>query len=255
MLLSRALIQLSYTLEDSDRYRRTKVFFYDLLENPRARIRTYFDVFMILLVVSTVWLLIYEVRNDLGLFDDVFEGVAVTIFILEYLLRFWIFNDSHQIILKHYERAEFINERFRVWPALREIFLKKIEYVTSPLAIIDLLAIIPSYRPLRFLRIFLLFRLFKLFRYTRSISEFVKVLSEKRIGDINFRERKLIPFGVVRKETLEQASPFYRYDLHGSNFYFNPNPNFVLQAGDFLVMFGHEFSVIHFRDCLERGSL
>jgi voltage-gated potassium channel len=52
--------------------------------------------------------------------------------------------------------------------------------MTSPLAIIDLLAIIPSYRPLRFLRIFLLFRLFKLFRYTRSVNEFVKVLSEKR---------------------------------------------------------------------------
>ena len=52
--------------------------------------------------------------------------------------------------------------------------------MTTPLAVIDLLAIIPSYRPLRFLRIFLLFRLFKLFRYARSISEFGKVISEKR---------------------------------------------------------------------------
>ncbi|MEN8179707.1 MAG: NAD-binding protein [Pseudomonadota bacterium] len=530
MGFSRSLIRLSYALEDSTRYRRVKDFLYDLLENPRARVRPYFDIFMILLVVSSVWLLIYEVRNDLGLFDNIFEGMAVSIFILEYLLRFWIYNESHQIILKHYERAEFINERFRVWPALREILAKKIEYVTSPLAIIDLLAIIPSYRPLRFLRIFLLFRLFKLFRYTRSISEFVKVLSEKRIelltllifmafitftaasalfffeaqgenteitnffdsiywalvtmstvgygditpqtnegriitlilivaglgvisfftsiivsafsdkmheirthrviseverkhidvilcgfgrvgqdvadrlardktpfivvepdekmfrlaqqkghlvvqgdaessdllehlgvngrasrllcltgddvinvyitlsarqmnpgieiisranhrenvikmqragadhvvapyevvgliaaeyvgqpvafeaiyalitgerdegietvrihqssvldgrciGDVNFRERKLIPFGVVREGATQLESNPYRYDLHGRNFYFNPEPDFVLQAGDFLVMFGHEFSVVHFRECLERGTL
>ncbi len=528
MGFSRSLIRLSYLLEDSPHYRRVKTFCFDLLENPRARIRPYFDVFMILLVVSTVWLLIYEVRNDLGMFDDIFESFAVSIFILEYLLRFWIYNDSHQIILAHYERAEFINERFRVWPALREVVLKKVEYLTSPLAIIDLLAIIPSYRPLRFLRIFLLFRLFKLFRYTRSISEFVKVLSEKRIelltllifmafitftaasalfffeaheenekittffdsfywalvtmstvgygditpqtnegrivslvlivaglgvisfftsiivsafsekmheirtnrvfseverkhievvicgfgrvgqvvadrlakdktpfvviepveeifrlaqqkgflavqanaedsellaslgvngrasrllcltgddvinvyitlsarqmnpdieiiarashqenvikmqlaganyavapyevvgliaaeyvgqpvafeaiyglitgeqdvgidavrihkssvldghriGDVNFRERKLIPFGVVREGDSEHEISAFRFDLHGRNFYFNPEDDFVLQEGDFLVMFGHDFSVVHLRDCLERG--
>ncbi|MCG8100492.1 MAG: potassium channel family protein, partial [Candidatus Thiodiazotropha taylori] len=69
----------------------------------------------------------------------------------------------------------------RLGPALYSAVIGKLRYMVQPLAIIDLLAIIPSYRPLRFLRIFLLFRLFKLFRYTRSISEFVKVLSEKRI--------------------------------------------------------------------------
>ncbi len=175
------LIQTSYKLKDSVRYRRAKNFFYDLLENPKARVRPYFDVFMILLVVTSVWVLIYDVRHDMGLFDDLFEWVAVTIFIIEYLLRFWIYNDSHKVILSHYERAEFINQPFHAWPALREVVAKKWEYMTQPLAIIDLLAIIPTYRPLRFLRIFLLFRLFKLFRYTRSISEFVKVLNEKRI--------------------------------------------------------------------------
>ena len=181
MGLSHTLIRLSYALEDSARYKQLKKFFYDLLENPRAPVRPYFDIFMILLVLASVWLLIYEVKNDLGVFDDVFERFAVSIFITEYLLRLWIYNDSHQIILQHYERSEFVNENFRLSSALREIAAKKIAYMTTPLAIIDLLAIIPSYRPLRFLRIFLLFRLFKLFRYTRSISEFIKVLSEKRV--------------------------------------------------------------------------
>jgi voltage-gated potassium channel len=48
------------------------------------------------------------------------------------------------------------------------------------LAIIDLLAILPSYRPMRLLRVFLLFRLFKLFRYARSVHGMAEVLSERR---------------------------------------------------------------------------
>jgi voltage-gated potassium channel len=181
MAFTQRVVKISYDMAASARYVQTKRRLYDLLENPKAPIRPYFDIFMIVLVLSSVWLLIYEVKHDLGLFSDLFEKVAVTIFIIEYLLRFWIFNDSHKVVIQVYERAEFVNEPFRVWPALRQALLSKLRYMVQPLAIIDLLAIIPSYRPLRFLRIFLLFRIFKLFRYTRSITEFVKVVSEKRI--------------------------------------------------------------------------
>ncbi len=180
MSFSKYIVQRCYDLETSDSYKRVKKFFYDLLENPRSAQRPYFDLFMIMLVLSSVYLLIYEVEYDLGLFGILFELTAVTLFLIEYLLRLWLYNDSHKIILEHYERAEFIDRPFSIWPPLREVLSKKWEYMTTPLAIIDLLAIVPSYRPLRFLRIFMLFRLFKLFRYARSVSEFVKVLSEKR---------------------------------------------------------------------------
>ena len=56
----------------------------------------------------------------------------------------------------------------------------KLAYIFSPLAIIDLLAILPSYRPLRFLRIFLLFRIFKLFRYAKSMKTFTAIIVEKK---------------------------------------------------------------------------
>lgn len=181
MAFTQRVIKQCYDMAASDRYMGLKRWFYDLLENPKAPIRPYFDIFMIGLVLSSVWLLIYEVKNDLGQFSDLFEKFAVSVFILEYLLRFWIFNDSHKLIIELYEKAEFIKQPFRLWPALWRALIAKLRYVVQPLAIIDLLAIIPSYRPLRFLRIFLLFRIFKLFRYTRSISEFVKVVSEKRI--------------------------------------------------------------------------
>ena len=180
MPFARVLVQRCYAIEDSPRYRRVKHFFYDLLENPRAPIRPYFDVGMILLVLTSVFCLIYDVKSDLGLFGDLFDRVAVSIFLLEYLLRLWLYNDSDRILIDHYEQAEFINAPFRLGPALREVVSKKWDYMITPLAVIDLLAIIPSYRPLRFLRIFLLFRLFKLFRYSRSINQFGRVLSEKR---------------------------------------------------------------------------
>jgi len=181
MSITHRVIKQCYYMAASERYRRLKSATYDLLENPKAPIRPYFDIFMIGVVLASVWMLIYEVKHDLGWVGVVFEPLVVVVFVVEYLLRFWIFNDSHKVIITRYERAEFINEPFRLWPALGQALKDKLRYIIQPLSIIDLLAIIPSYRPLRFLRIFLLFRIFKLFRYTRSISEFVKVLSEKRI--------------------------------------------------------------------------
>ncbi|MEJ1353480.1 MAG: NAD-binding protein [Candidatus Sedimenticola sp. (ex Thyasira tokunagai)] len=180
MPLARVVVQHCYDLEDSPRYKRAKRFFFDLMENPQSAIRPYFDIFMIILVLSSVSVLIYEVKVDLGTPGDIFEWCAVSIFLTEYLLRLWLYNDIHKIFIDHYERAEFVGGGFHLWAPLKEALLKKWDYMTTPLAIIDLLAIIPSYRPLRFLRIFLLFRLFKLFRYARSINEFAKILAEKR---------------------------------------------------------------------------
>lgn len=180
MSISNFIIQFCYQLDDSDRYKRFKQFVYNLIENPRSRIRPYFDVCMITLVVTSVYLIIYEVRHDLGLFGEVFEYFAVSIFLLEYLLRLWLYSSSHRIIIDKYEKAEFVGKPFSFWKALKKVLAVKWDYMTQPLAIIDLLAIIPSYRPLRFLRLFLLFRLFKLFRYVHSYNKFIQVLSEKR---------------------------------------------------------------------------
>ncbi len=167
-------------MEDSPSYRGVKGFFNKLLIDPQSKIRPYFDIFMIVLVLASVFVLIHGVKTDMGLFGRVFEMFAVSMFLLEYLLRLWLYNDSHKIIIEHYESTAYTNGSFRLGPALMEVVRKKWDYMTTPLAIIDLLAIIPSYRPLRFLRIFLLFRLFKLFRYARSLNEFSTVLSEKR---------------------------------------------------------------------------
>lgn len=179
-MFTRLAVYLAYRLEGSSRYGRFKSFFRDLLENPRSHLRSYFDLFMMLLVTASVLLFIYEVKHGQNALIEHFEQFAVAVLIGEYLLRLWLYNDSHKIVIQHYEKAEFLNLPFRVWPAVREILLHKWRYLTTPFAVIDLLAILPAYTQHHILRVFILFRLVKLFRYVHSANELVRVLSEKR---------------------------------------------------------------------------
>jgi len=179
-MLTRLIVYFAYFLKASKRYQRAKLFFYDLLENANSPLKSYFDVFMICLVMLSVFLLIYEVDHKLGESEVLFEHCVISIFIAEYLLRGWLYSDNHEIVLEHYEKAEYLNVPFRLGKVARIMLAKKIKYIFTPLALIDLLAILPTYRPLRVMRIFLLFRLFKLFRYFSSIKVFARVLVSRR---------------------------------------------------------------------------
>lgn len=179
-MMGRFAVYLAYHLEGSPGYKRWKNFFYNLLVNPRSRVRPFFDMSMMALVTLSVFLYIYETKHGDSLFGEYFEYFAVGVFCVEYLLRLWLHDDSHKIVIEQYEKAEFLNLPFRLWPAFWCILRRKWQYARTPFAIIDLLAILPVYRPLRILRVFILLRLFKLFRYAHSFNEFVRVLSEKR---------------------------------------------------------------------------
>lgn len=174
-------VRFAYFLDASIGYHRAKEFCRTLLESQHSKLKFYFDIFMVLLVVLSVLFLLYEVKNTDSLpFLDTFAQFSLIIFIIEYLLRFWIYSDSHKIFLELYEHATNNNLPFSLRRTLFAIINKKLQYIFSPLAIIDLLAILPSCRPLRFLRIFLLFRIFKLFRYARSMKTFTEIITEKR---------------------------------------------------------------------------
>jgi voltage-gated potassium channel len=97
-----------------------------------------------------------------------FEIFSVVVFTIEYLLRLWVCT----------EKEGFASPIFG-----------RIRFALTPLALIDLIAVLPFYLPfifradLRFVRIIRLFRiarLFKIGRYSQALSMFVYVLKKKK---------------------------------------------------------------------------
>ncbi|WP_281950936.1 ion transporter [Nitrosophilus kaiyonis] len=182
MKFSQILVDIAFLLEGSQRYKKVKLFFKNLLENENYPLKRYFDYFMIFLILSSVIIIIEEVKTPISKWLYYYDVYFVTgVFIVEYLLRLWVYNDVGKIIIEEFENSVFLEKEFDTKSVLKEILKKKLEYITSPLAIIDLLAILPSYRELRILRIFVLFRVFKLLRYSQSVTHFLQVLASKKL--------------------------------------------------------------------------
>lgn len=174
------IVKVAYFLKTSSRYQKVKRFFYNLLENPNSHYKGYVDFFIISMVLFSVMFLIHEIDNQTDELSEYFEQAILVIFTIEYLLRVWLANNSHEIVLEHYEKSQYLNIRFPVGRAMYEVVKAKARYMVTPMALIDLLAILPSYRAFSFLRIFMVFRLLKLFRHFHSIKVFLNVLGSKR---------------------------------------------------------------------------
>lgn len=128
------------------------------------------EAFLILLITLNVAAIVLETVGSVrsrwgGLLDD-FEVFSVAVFTIEYVVRLWASGAD--------PRYQGIRGRLR--------------YATTPMALVDLLAVLPSYvslsgidfRFLRSVRLFRLFRLAKLFRYSESMRLIGKVVRAKR---------------------------------------------------------------------------
>lgn len=184
-MIAKLIISFAYFLDSSKKYKKIKRFAYDILANEKSRIKPYFDAFIIFLVFVTVSILIYDIAHNLAYHFEIVENFAVSIFILEWLGRFWLHDDLRYMIINYHEKSIESSKKSSLAVILKMVFLQKLKYIFSPMSIIDLLAILPTYRPLRILRIFLIFRLLKIFRYTKSLNTFFRVLKEKKF-EFNF---------------------------------------------------------------------
>jgi voltage-gated potassium channel len=136
---------------------------------------------MIALIFLSVYILIRSVKHELSQGWLIFNNFAISfIFLIEYFLRFWIYSSSSKAIIEQYESDLFLHRPFSFLEAMKTIFRQKIEYIISPTAIIDLLAIMPFFHEFRLLRIFILFRVLKLFRYAKSLRRLISILASKK---------------------------------------------------------------------------
>jgi voltage-gated potassium channel len=152
-----------------------------------------FDLFIMALIalnVSAVMLeTVEEVAAPYSAFFRVFEVFSVVVFSAEYLLRLWSCTSD---------------TRYR--GGLRG----RVRYALTPLALIDLAAILPFYleflavdlRFVRSLRLFRLLRVFKLARYSSSLRTLGRVLKSKR-------EELLVTLFVVLIMLIFAASAMY----------------------------------------------
>lgn len=130
-------------------------------DSDQSWARQIYSVFMLIVIVaSIVPLMFYE---DSPVFDTI-EFVSSIIFIIDYIARL-ITSD----LLLHKGRASF--------------FI----YPFTPMAIIDLLSILPFFNVLgqvfvlgRSLRLIRVFRIFKLFKYSNRLNAFINVIRKEK---------------------------------------------------------------------------
>ena len=147
--------------------------FFKLVEpsNVKGDINYYFDIFIMSLIILNVLAIVLASDQNIGTrfhqFFYYFEVFSVIIFSAEYLIRLWTCVE---------------------YKTYRHPFTDRIKFIFSPMAVIDLLAILPFYLPfigvdlrfLRILRIFRIFRLLKMARYSNAFSMIKNVLKEKK---------------------------------------------------------------------------
>ena len=155
-------------------YKKYKHRIYEIIDvaGPGDTTSKVFDIFIITLIslnVVAVMLGTVEGISDRYSYQlRLFEVVSVIIFSVEYLLRFWSCTDS-----------EYFTHPIS----------GRLKYMFTPLALVDLIAILPFFIPMlipidlrfvRALRLIRLFRLFKMGRYSSSFRTLVHVLNKRK---------------------------------------------------------------------------
>ena len=124
------------------------------------------DIALMVLILLNVVVVLLEtvsaINDTMSYYFTAFEMFSVAIFSAEYVLRLWICT-----VHEEYEGA----------------VVGRLKYAITPMALIDLLAVLPFYLPLLFTHDLLMLRLFRLFRLLRLLkalrySESLKVFTD-----------------------------------------------------------------------------
>lgn len=139
---------------------------YEIIEpsdDESSKLSSVYDIVMLICIIASMIPL--AIKSD-NLILNVIDKVTVAVFILDYILRL-------------------ITAKIKLNKGVKSYFL----YPFQPMAIIDLLSILPSLIPInagfkvlrlfRIVRTFKVFRSFKIFRYSKNVSRLVEVLKKQ----------------------------------------------------------------------------
>lgn len=172
---------------------RRRIYQIVTIAEPGDRISQWFDYTLLALILANVLAVVIASVPAIGSeYTMLFRGielVSVLLFSMEYLARVW-------------SCVEIPSYVHPVWGRLRYLF--------TPLAVIDLLAILPFYltflstdlRILRILRVFRLLRVFKFARYSKTLRIFSRVLVKTRVQ---------LAFTLILMSTLLLLSASFMY--------------------------------------------
>jgi voltage-gated potassium channel len=147
-----------------------KTHVYGVLE-PGDKDSKYFDPFImgliILNVIAVALSTVHTIYLAYARFFFYFELFSVAVFSVEYILRLWTCT---------------------VDPRYQSPIRGRLRYMVTPMAIVDLVAVLPFYIPLIFpdlrflraIRLLRLFRMLKMIRYSESLKTFTEVLRIKK---------------------------------------------------------------------------
>jgi len=153
---------------------RLKKFLYDTMEVPASEDRQglVYELFMsVLIVLNAIAMIIGTVGTIQQEYDWIlapFEYFSLVIFSVEYIFLLWVCTES---------------------PAFSDPIRGRIRYMLTPVAVINLLSVLPAFIPLlipfdlralRLLRLFRIIRLLKLTKYSDSLKIIFRALDAKK---------------------------------------------------------------------------
>ncbi|MDT8407074.1 MAG: potassium channel protein [Methylococcales bacterium] len=179
-MFTHSLLSCCYWLKRNPGYQALKTRSNDTLNVVHHPIKQRFDRFMIGVVLLSLAGILPKDSLPQGV-NYLLEYAVTAVFIAELTLRAWLSYPLHQTVIERFEQQRYLDLPFHATSTLLGTLLGKLRFFLTPLAIIDVLAIIPVFLPEQEVGFWYVFRLLKFFRYSNSVMLFTEVLGSKRL--------------------------------------------------------------------------
>ena len=181
----KSILEQSKRKKISNKIKLLKLWLYNILENPGNSYNNVYNLFALFLVVTSSLPIILEwifpdkkIPPDLKVLFDRYIDISLWFFVIEYIVRWWIISDFIPDFRESFEANKDKPPLVRFFIALRDALKPKIKWMLSFYALIDLIAILPVFRPLRAVRILLLLRILKILRYSSGLKMLIIAFKE-----------------------------------------------------------------------------